>query len=267
VRAARARGGTLNDVGLAVVAGALRALAIRQGDEPHVPLKAMVPVSMRRASESGPGNRISMVYVPLPVNLSSPAERLEWVRAQTQRLKSSGRAEGTQTFYAAGGLLPAPLRSPLVKAMSSRHAFNLTVSQSPGPRGVVNVLGCELQEVYSVVPIADEHALAIGMVRYRHELFIGCYADPDAFPGVHELPELLEAEMHALASAPSAGLEPDAEAPRPAAPSSEAPRPDAPSSEAPRPDAPSPDGPSAHAPRPEAPTSGARRTRAAAEVY
>jgi WS/DGAT/MGAT family acyltransferase len=216
VRAARARGGTLNDIGLAVVAGALRALAVSQGDEPQVPLKAMVPVSMRRASESGPGNRISMVYVQLPVNLSSPAARLDWVREQTQRLKASGRAEGTQTFYAAGGLLPAPLRTPLVKALSSRRAFNLTVSQSPGPRGVVHVLGCELQDVYSVVPIADQHALAIGMVRYRHELFIGCYADPDAFPGVHELPALLAAEMHALASAPPPGLEPDAEALRPA---------------------------------------------------
>jgi WS/DGAT/MGAT family acyltransferase len=256
VRAARAGGGTLNDIGLAVVAGALRALAISRGDEPQVPLKAMVPVSMRRASESGPGNRISMVYIQLPVNLSTPAERLDWVRAQTQRLKTSGRAEGTQTLYAAGGLLPAPLRTPLVKAMSSRRAFNLTVSQSPGPRGVVHVLGCELQEVYSVVPIADKHALAIGMVRYRHELFIGCYADPDAFPGVHELPALLEEEMHALASAPSPGLEPDADAPSPESPRSDALRPHAPSPQSPRP----------AAPRPDAPNSGAPRTRAPARV-
>src|SRR5205823_984027 len=95
-----------------------------------------------------------------------------------QRLKLSGRAEGTETLYAAGGLVPAPLRSPVVRAMSSPRAFNLTVSQSPGPRGAVSVLGCELQEVYSVVPIADQHALAIGMVRYRHELFVGCYPAP-----------------------------------------------------------------------------------------
>jgi hypothetical protein len=52
-----------------------------------------------------------------------------------------------------------------------------------------------MQEVYSVVPIADDHALAIGMVRYRRELFIGCYADPDALPEIHDLPGLLEAEM------------------------------------------------------------------------
>jgi diacylglycerol O-acyltransferase / wax synthase len=201
LRAARSRGGTLNDVGLAVVAGALRALALRRGDRPAAPLKTMVPVSMRRANETGPGNRIAMIYIQLPVHLGSPRERLESVRAQTARVKGSGRAEGTQTVYGAAGLLPAPLRSPVAKAMASPRVFNLTISQSPAPRGPLYLLGCELQEVFSVVPIPQGHALAIGLVRYRQELFFGCYADPDALPEVRELPTLLEAEMHALASA------------------------------------------------------------------
>jgi hypothetical protein len=76
--------------------------------------------------------------------------------------------------------------------------FNLTVSQSPAPRDALYMLGCEMQEVYSVVPIADRHALAIGMIRYRRELFFGCYADPDALPEIRELPALLEAEMRRL---------------------------------------------------------------------
>jgi hypothetical protein len=63
------------------------------------------------------------------------------------------------------------------------------------------MLGCEMQEVYSVVPIADRHALAIGMIRYRRELFFGCYADPDALPEIHDLPGLLEAEMLRLGAA------------------------------------------------------------------
>jgi diacylglycerol O-acyltransferase len=88
--------------------------------------------------------------------------------------------------------------------MASPGTFNLTISQSPGPRGAVHVLGCELEEVYSVVPIADRHALAIGMMRYRRELFFGCHADPDALPEVRELPALLEAELHALAGAGAA---------------------------------------------------------------
>lgn len=199
VRDARARGGTLNDIGLTVVAGALRAVEVRRGEPPDAPLKVMVPVSMRRANETGPGNRIAMVNIRLPVDLDSPIERLEAVREQMYSLKTSSRAEGTQILYAAGGLLPAPLRSPVVRALASPSRFNLTISQSPGPRGTVHVLGCEVQEVYSVVPIADRHSLAIGMVRYRNELFIGCYADPEALPEVHQLPALLHTEMQALA--------------------------------------------------------------------
>lgn len=198
LRAARSAGVTPNDIGLTVVAGAVRALAVRRGDDPHTPLKAMVPVSTRSLADTGPGNRIAMITIPLPVHLSSACERLESVRARTTALKGSNRVANVETLYEAGGLLPAPLRSPVAQAMASPRVFNLTVSQSPGPRGAIHMLGCELQEVYSVVPIPDGHALAIGMLRYRHELFIGCYADPEALPDVHQLPALLEAELRTL---------------------------------------------------------------------
>ena len=205
LRDARAGGGgTLNDVGLTVVAGALRALTLQQGERPDAPFKAMVPVSMRRAGEFEAGNKISMVYIQLPVHLGSPRDRMEWVRGQMRQLKHTDRPAGTEALFRAGGLLPAPLRSPVVRALAAPRVFNLTVSQSPGPRGALHMLGCELEEVYSVVPIAEGHALAIGMVRYRGELFFGCYADPDALPAVHELPALLEAELRALAAAPPA---------------------------------------------------------------
>jgi WS/DGAT/MGAT family acyltransferase len=203
LRAARATsGGTLNDVGLAVVAGALRALALQRGEAPVAPLKAMVPVSMRGVNEMGVGNQIAMPYIRLPVHLPTAKERLEWVSAQTRRLKYSERPAGMQTLYRGAAMLPAPLRTPVVRTMASPSMFNLTVSQSPGPRGALHLFGSELQEVYSVVPIAEGHALAIGMVRYRAELFFGCYADPDAFPSVHELPALLEAELSALGGPP-----------------------------------------------------------------
>jgi WS/DGAT/MGAT family acyltransferase len=215
LRAARTAGGTLNEIGLSLVAGALRSLAIRRGEPPTAPLKVMVPVSMRRADEIGPGNRISMVYIQLPVELESATERFEAVRAQMDALKASGRPEGTEILYAIGGLVPAPLRSPVVKALASPRIFNLTISQSPGPRGAIGMLGCEVEEVYSVVPIADRHSLAIGMVRYRRELFVGCYADPEALPEVRALPELLDAELQALArrasrrDAPAGGVRPN----------------------------------------------------------
>ncbi|HWC25386.1 MAG TPA: wax ester/triacylglycerol synthase family O-acyltransferase [Solirubrobacteraceae bacterium] len=204
LRAARGRGGTLNDVGLTAVAGALRTLALRAGQPPDEPLKAMVPVSMRRRGEEGAGNQMAMVYLPLPIHLPTSAQRLEWVREQTARLKHTDRPEATQTFVESLGLVPPPLRTPVARALATPRQFNLTVSQSPAPRGSIYLLGCELEEVYSVVPIAQGHSLAIGMVRYRNELFFGCYADPDALPEVRELPRLLEAELEELAAAAAA---------------------------------------------------------------
>jgi diacylglycerol O-acyltransferase len=201
LRAARRVGGTLNDVGLAAVAGAVRALLRHDDERPPEPLKAMVPVSMRRLGDTTAGNQISMSTIALPVHLESAIERLGWVREQTSRLKQAERPVGMQKLYQAAGLLPAPLRSPAAKAMATPRQFNLTVSQSPAPRGSLFLLGCELEEVYSVVPIAQGHALAIGMVRYRQELFFGCYADPDALPEVHQLPALIEAELHELGRA------------------------------------------------------------------
>jgi diacylglycerol O-acyltransferase / wax synthase len=204
LRAARRDGGTLNDVGLAAVAGAVRALLQRTGEPPPPePLKAMVPVSMRRLGDTASGNQISMITIALPVHLDTAAERLEWVREQTKRLKQTDRPVGTHKLYQAAGLLPTPLRSTAAKAMATPRQFNLTVSQSPAPRGSLYLLGCEMEEVYSVVPIAQGHALAIGMVRYRQELFFGCYADPDALPDAHELPALIEAELQELGRAAS----------------------------------------------------------------
>ena len=204
LRAARRDGGTLNDVGLAAVAGAVRALLQRAGDPPPPkPLKAMVPVSMRRLGDTGAGNQISMITIALPVHLDSAAERLDWVREETKRLKQTDRSVGTHKLYQAAGLLPTVLRSSAAKAMATPRQFNLTVSQSPAPRGSLYLLGCELEEVYSVVPIAQGHALAIGMVRYRQELFFGCYADPDALPDADQLPALIEAELQELGRASS----------------------------------------------------------------
>ena len=198
LRAARAGGGTLNDVGLAVVAGALRALSLHEGESPTQPLKAMIPVNMRAPGDTRAGNQFSMINIRLPVHLAIPRERLDWVRGQTDLLKYTDRPAGTYALYQAGGLLPTPLRGSVIRALSAPRVFNLTVSQSPAPRAPLYLLGCALQEVYSVVPIAQGHALAIGMVRYNQELFFGCHADPDALPAVHHLPAMLEAEVRAL---------------------------------------------------------------------
>lgn len=199
LRAARAGGGTFNDIGVTVVAGALRALALRRGESLDAPLKAMIPVSMRRIGDTAGGNQISMVSIELPIHLPDARARLEWIREQTRELKHTDRPAGVKALYEAAALVPPLLRSPVARALAGPRQFNLTISNPPAPRGSLYLLGCEMQEVYSVVPLAPGHALAIGMTRYRQELFVSCYADPDALEDVAELPPLLEAELRALA--------------------------------------------------------------------
>jgi WS/DGAT/MGAT family acyltransferase len=188
---------TLNDVGLAVVAGALRALVLQRGDTPEQ-LKTMIPVDMRRGDERGAmGNHIAMVAAWLPLQHPVPAQRLDLVRSETERFKRAGRPAGTQAVLTASGLLPFAMRGALIRAISTR-AFNLTVSNVRGPSEALAVLGARIDEIYPVVPIAEQSTLSIGMLSYAGYMHFGVFADPEALPDVVDLPDLLAREVRAL---------------------------------------------------------------------
>ncbi len=189
--------GTRNDVGLAAIAGALRALALERG-RPAVPLKAMVPVNMRRADDAATlGNRVSMTSVWLPLDVASSAARLSRVRAQTARFKHSARPQGAQTLISGFGLLPSALRAPVLRAAQPGR-FNLTISSVPGPPGALFMHGLRLDELYPVIPIAEGQTLSIGMLPYEGHLYFGLYADPDGLPEATRLAELIDEELRAL---------------------------------------------------------------------
>ena len=189
--------GTLNDVALAIVAGALRALAL-ECHRPAQPLKALVPVDVRRPHERGAlGNYVSLAAVWLPLNLSTPTERLRHIRAATDRFKRANRPAGTTTLLAGLGLLPSGLRGVMLRA-ASPGAFNLSVSIIPGSRQPLYMLGARLDEIYPVVPIIEDQSLSVGMLRYHRHLHFGLYTNPDALPQATRLPELLAQEAGAL---------------------------------------------------------------------
>jgi WS/DGAT/MGAT family acyltransferase len=197
--AKRKAGVTLNDVCLTAVAGALRELARIRGEDP-LPLRVMVPVSVRAdAQRQDLGNRISFAFIELPLAVRSRIERLRLINDATSSFKSSGRPAGTGTLLGAIGLLPDPLKDRAAQIASSARVFNLTISNIPGPRFPLYMLGAELSEAYPVVPLGAEHALSVGMFSYRDHMFFGLYADPDVLPEVGELPELIDAEVRALA--------------------------------------------------------------------
>jgi diacylglycerol O-acyltransferase len=189
-------GVTTNDVCLAAVAGALRHLAIGSGEQPRA-LKAMIPVNIRDGENLG--NRISLAFIKLPVDASTALERLALVHERTRAFKDAGRPAGMHTLLRAAELLPIPLRTPLARAAGSPRLFNLTVSNIPGPKVPVYLLGAELTTVYPIVPMLAQHALSIGIFTHREHAHFGLYADRAALPGVGDLPRLLDREIAMLA--------------------------------------------------------------------
>ena len=191
-------GATVNDVVLASVAGAVRAFLSARGEEP-VRLKTMVPVSVRGQNGGGElGNQISFVFVDLPCDEPDPLLRLSGVMEEMGKRKRGGQPEGADRVLKALGYAPRTIQHALSHLVTSPRAFNITVSNIPGPPAPLYMLGCELDEVYPVVPIPDRHALAIGMTTLGGEAFFGVYADCDSLPDADLLAELLDESVEEL---------------------------------------------------------------------
>jgi diacylglycerol O-acyltransferase / wax synthase len=189
---------TINDVCLTVVAGALRELSLGR-QRPPSGMKAMVPVSVRGDDEAAAlGNRITFAFVELPVDVFSPQRRLEVVRSQTRAFKHSGRPAGTQALVGALGLLPTSVRKRAAHALASPRAYNLVVSNIPGPPVPVYMLGATLDEAYPVVPLSERHALSIGIFSYCEHLHFGVYADPGVLPEAGDLPSAIRMSFRGL---------------------------------------------------------------------
>ena len=186
---------TLNDVALAVVAGALRRQIVDAGGRPD-PLRAMVPVNVRDDADAGSlGNRVSCVFVDLPVDRPHAVDRLLAIRTASTDFKRDQTAATHEKLIDAMALLPGLLKGPAARLAVSSKVFNLTVSNVPGPRVPVYLLGAEMLEAVPVVPLVDGHALSVGMFSYGGRLVFGCYADPIALPAVASLPAALAASV------------------------------------------------------------------------
>src|SRR4051812_29526478 len=202
----RGWGGSLNDVALAVVAGALRQLALLRGVAP-APVKVMVPVSRRGEDEAAAmGNRIAFVFITLPVHLRDPLARLRATCEETAAFKESERASGGEALMQGLGMLPPALQAPVARYAASARMYNLVVSNVPGPRVPVYLLGAECVEVLPAIPLSEGHALSLGVFTLRDRVCFGAYADPEALPQVGELPAALHVatlELSAIAAQPS----------------------------------------------------------------
>ena len=196
-------GGTVNDVVLAVVAGALgRYMRLHGHDTDDVVLKAMVPVSVRADVERGAlGNRVAAMWAPLPVGMLDPIQRLLEIRHAMQDIKDSGQAVGAQVLTELSGFAPPTIMAQAARLQARQRLFNLVVTNVPGPQVPLYMLGRELDAIFPMVPLAENTALGIAIMSYNGQLNFGLIADYDALPDVETLAEELRLSIEELAGA------------------------------------------------------------------
>jgi diacylglycerol O-acyltransferase / wax synthase len=184
--AGRAAGGTVNDAILAAVAGMLGRLFELAGERPSRPPVALVPVSVRREGEEG-GNRISTVLVDLPAMTAPAGRRIAEVNAAMRALKDSAAVRAGALLVGAGGWAPPLVSSGLARAMGGVRAFNLVVSNIPGPQQPFYLNGSRLLEAYPVVPLNPaSQGLSVGVLSYDGAVHFGLLADSGLKPSVEE---------------------------------------------------------------------------------
>ena len=198
-----ALGGTVNDVVLTAVTGALRTHMQANGHEVDgVELKAMVPVSVRAEAERGAlGNRVTSMFAPLPIYADDPVERFEIVHEAMQGLKESGQAVGAELLTQLTGFAPPTVLSQASRLQSSQRAFNVVVTNVPGPQFPLYMLGRKLLRIYPQVPLVRNTALGIAIMSYDGTLNFGLLGDYDALPDLDDLAAALRDAIAELAAA------------------------------------------------------------------
>ena len=210
----RALGGTVNDVVLAATAGGLRRLFEHRGEGSSVEkIRAMVPVSVRQASESlALGNRVSSLFVELPVSEPDPLLHYRKTVAATEELKSGDQAAGTETLIEVAGAAPPLIHSVVARLAFTPRLFNITITNVPGPQTTLYSLGAPLRRIVPLVPIFSGHAVGVAAVSYDGLLTFGLNADRATVPDLDVLRDGIEEALVELRRL--AGSEPGpAEAP------------------------------------------------------
>jgi diacylglycerol O-acyltransferase / wax synthase len=195
-----ALGGTVNDVVLALVTAGLRDLLLARGETPpQAGVRAMVPVNVRAAAEHLElGNRITSLFVHLPVSMPEPRLRYRRVRAETMRLKVSHQAAGGRLLVDLAGLAPPALHSLVAQSLFATRLFNVTVTNVPGPPETLYAFGAPLRRIVPLVPLAADHSLAVAALSYDGTVCFCVHADRDAAPDAQRVVEGIQAELDAL---------------------------------------------------------------------
>src|SRR5918999_285077 len=174
-------GGTVNDVVLATIAGALGKHLRRRGQNTDgLELKAMVPVSVRADVERGAlGNKVAAMMAPLPVWCQDSVARLDIVREELKGLKSGGQAVGAQVLTDLSGFAPTTVMGQASRLMARQRFFNLVITNVPGPQIPLYLAGRLLLDPFPMVPLAKNQALGVALLSYAGTINFGLVGDYD----------------------------------------------------------------------------------------
>jgi WS/DGAT/MGAT family acyltransferase len=198
---ARAADATVNDVALAVVAGALRRYLRARGELPAAPLVAFVPVSLHdETSKDLPSNRVCNVLVALPTHLAGASARLRWIHEAMARAKQLVRSLSPAACTAMSLLLGTPTLLGELLGLTPHLPlpFNVVVSNVAGPRQPLYLSGARLEAVYPVSALFERQGANITFVSYEGHLCIGALGCPDTCD-VDDLAAALTASWETLA--------------------------------------------------------------------
>jgi WS/DGAT/MGAT family acyltransferase len=198
-----ALGGTVNDVVLASVAGGLHKMLLARGEETRDRrLRAMVPVSVRtNAEKMALGNRVSMIFVDLPVGAASPQKRLALVREETKHIKDSMMALSAEAIMNLGTWAPPTLHALAARLVTRNRFFNLVISNVPGPQVPMYIAGARMLVNYPVMPLADNVGLSVAVTSLAGVMGFGFTGDWDATPDIDDLALFVEESIAELSKA------------------------------------------------------------------
>ncbi len=200
----RAHGGDVNDVVLAVVAGALRNWLLSRGEvvTPSTTIRAMAPQSVRfeGGEDSVLGNKVASYLVDLPVGEPNPVLRIQHVSHAMRAHKESGQSVGADALVRLSGFAPPTMHSLGARVANgfSQRIFNLVITNVPGPQFPLYTAGAKMLEMFPVVPLAKNQAVSVGITSYDGGIFYGVNADRDAMSDVGVLAALIEESLDEL---------------------------------------------------------------------
>lgn len=210
-------GGTVNDVVLAVIAGAFRDLLTARGEDPdRVVLRSLVPVSIRPVGDSAPNNQVAAMIAALPIGIADPLERLAAVRREMEQLKRSHQAEATGAFTTLAGFAAPALLAFVLRAAGAmgrerpQRSVDTVTTNVAGPQHPLYAAGRQMVAYLPFVPLAQGVRIGVAIMSYNGAVSFGVTGDYDSVPDLEPFCRSIETGIGELDRLATRALRPRA---------------------------------------------------------